>query len=301
MKKFTSEDIKEFVSKPLFEVKVILKKISSYPKISVVTPSFNQAQFLERTILSVLNQNYPNLEYIIIDGGSTDGTVEIIKKYKKYLTYWISEKDNGQTDALNKGFIKSTGKILAYINSDDTYVPNAFLKIVEAFKRNPDVNLIFGNMNYIDAFDNLIGECRFTKFDFATLIFEGGNLHQPGSFWTRNIYDEVGGFNSKYRFCMDFDFFCRVAEIGKLKHIREYIANFRYHENSKSSTIGHIGPVEHEEIANRYRNSNKIYFECRLKLCQIRRLFYYIVQGDIDYALKGLAKRIHNTILQKKS
>ncbi|MFX0140541.1 MAG: glycosyltransferase family 2 protein, partial [Candidatus Hodarchaeota archaeon] len=274
---------------------------SSYPKISVVTPSFNQAQFLERTILSVLNQNYPNLEYIIIDGGSTDGTVEIIKKYKKYLTYWISEKDNGQTDALNKGFIKSTGKILAYINSDDTYIPQAFLKIIEAFKRNPDVNLIFGNMNYIDAFDNLIGECRFTKFDFTTLIYEGGNLNQPGSFWTRNIYDEVGGFNSRYRFCMDFDFFCRVAEIGKLKHIREYIANFRYHKGSKSSTIGHIGSVEHEEIANRYRNSNKIYFECRLKLCQIRRLFYYIVQGDIDYALKGVAKRIYSTLLQKKS
>jgi len=302
MKKFTSQEIKQFVSNQLFDERVILKKDLSLPKISIVTPSYNQSQFLERTILSVLNQNYPNREYIIIDGGSTDGSVEIIRKYEKYLAYWVSEKDNGQADAINKGFSKSSGEILAYINSDDVYHPGAFLKIAKAFNKNPKADLVFGNVNYIDAYDNLIGECRFTRFNFTTLIYEGGNLQQPGAFWTREIYDKVGGFNPNYKFCMDFDFFCRVAEIGKLEHIRKYIANFRYHRNSKSSTIDHIGSIEHEEIARRYRKKNniKIYLNLMRMLCQIRRFFYYIAQGDADYAIRGLNRRFIRKITRRK-
>ncbi|HDK42354.1 MAG TPA: glycosyltransferase [Candidatus Pacearchaeota archaeon] len=293
MKKFTSQEIKEFVSKPLFDERVILNKDPSWPKISIVTPSYNQAEFLERTILSVLNQNYPNLEYIIIDGGSTDGSVEIIKKYEKYLAYWVSEKDKGQADAINKGFAKSCGEILAYINSDDAYHPEAFFKIAKAFNKNSKADLVFGNVSYIDAYNNLIGECKFTNFDFATLIYEGGNLHQPGAFWTKKIYDKVNGFNPKYKFCMDYDFFCRVAESGNMVHIRDYLANFRHHEKSKSSTINHIGLIEHEKIARRYRkNSNKIYLKYKRMFCQMRRLFYYIAQGDVDYAVRGLAKRM---------
>jgi glycosyltransferase involved in cell wall biosynthesis len=293
MKKFTSQEIKEFVSNSLFDEEVLLKKDFSYPKISIVTPSYNQSQFLERTILSVLNQNYPNLEYIIIDGGSTDGSVDIIKKYEKYLAYWVSEPDKGQADAINKGFSKSTGDILAYINSDDTYVPGAFFKIVEAISDNPKADLVFGNIHFVDEYDNKFDELRFTKFDFSTLIYEGGNLHQTGAFWTRKIYDAVKGVNVKYKFCIDFDFFCRVAEAGNLKYIREYIANFRYHRKSKSSMIDYIGLVEHEEIATRYRKSNnKIYLKYKRMLCQIRRFFNYIVQGDMDYAMRGLVKRI---------
>jgi len=300
MKKFTSQEIKEFISKPLFDERVILNKDSSWPKISIVTPSYNQAQFLERTILSVLNQNYPNLEYIIIDGGSTDGSVEIIKKYEKYLTYWVSEKDNGQADAINKGFSKSSGEILAYINSDDVYLPGVFLKIVKIFNENPKTDLVFGNIMFIDANDNFIGELRFTPFNIETLIYEGGNLHQTGTFWTRKIYDKVGGFNPKYTFCMDFDFFCRVAEVGSMVHIRDYLSCFRIHEKAKSSTIKHIGLAEHEEIAKRYRkNNNKFYLEYKRMFCQVRRFFYYIAQGDADYAVKGVIKRIRGLLYRK--
>ena len=135
MKKYSAKEIKEFISKPLFDKSIILNKNTSYPKISIVTPSYNQTQFLERTILSVLNQNYPNLEYIIIDGGSTDESVEIIKKYEKYLYYWVSEKDKGQSAAINKGFRKSKGEILAWQNSDDIYFPGVFKYIAKLFDK----------------------------------------------------------------------------------------------------------------------------------------------------------------------
>lgn len=296
MKKYTSEEIKKFVSKPLFDEKVILNKDPNYPKISIVTPSYNQAQFLEQTILSVLNQNYPNLEYIIIDGGSNDGSVEIIKKYEKYLSYWVSEKDKGQSNAINKGFQKSTGEILAWLNSDDTYLPETFYKVVKGFEQNPETDLIFGNIYFIDESDKRIGELRFTEFGFDTLIYEGGNLHQTGTFWKKEIYKRVGGLNSNYKFCMDYDFFCRVAKVGKLCHMRDFFANFRIHANAKSSTISHIGCKEHKEIMRRYipKGMNKWSFKYKKHICIIRRFFKYVIQGDINYILKGFKKRILN-------
>ncbi|GAG29700.1 unnamed protein product, partial [marine sediment metagenome] len=133
-----------------------------YPLVLIVTPSYNQAQFLESTILSVLNQNYPNLEYIIIDGGSTDGSIEIIKRYQKYLAYWISEKDEGQADAINKGFEKSTGQILAWINSDDTYLPETLFRVAKHFQQHQKADLVFGNINFINEYDEITGELRLT-------------------------------------------------------------------------------------------------------------------------------------------
>jgi len=296
LEKYTFKEIKEFVSKPLFNEKVILNKDPTYPKISIVTPSYNQAEFLERTILSVLNQNYLNLEYIIIDGGSNDGSVEIIKKYEKYLTYWVSEKDKGQGCAISKGFEKSTSDILAWLNSDDTYLPGTFYKIAKDFRQNSEVDLIFGNIYFIDDTDKRIRELRFTEFDFSTLIYEGGNLHQTGTFWTRKIYEKVGGLNSNYKFCMDYDFFCRAAKVGKLCHTRDFLANFRIHANAKSSTISHIGHKEHKEITKRYipKDLNKWNLEYKKIVCIIRRFYKYIMQGDIDYILKGFVRRITN-------
>ena len=119
----------------------------NYPRISIVTPSFNQGKYIEQTIQSVLSQNYPNLEYIIIDGGSTDGTVEIIKKYEQQLTYWISEPDKGQTDAINKGFAKCTGEIFNWINSDDYYSPNSLHIVAEVFSENPTAKVVCGLEN----------------------------------------------------------------------------------------------------------------------------------------------------------
>ena len=128
------------------------------PKISIITPSFNQSEFLEFTIQSVLSQDYPDLEYIIVDGGSTDGSLEIIKKYEDRLAWWVSEKDQGQTDAINKGFARATGKYLAWLNSDDTYQPGALSKAAEYLESHPEVGLVYGETNYIDQDGRGIGQ-----------------------------------------------------------------------------------------------------------------------------------------------
>ena len=126
------------------------------PKISIVMPSYNQVEFIERSILSVLNQNYPNIELIIIDGGSTDATIDIIKKYEKSIAFWVSEKDQGQSDALNKGFKRCTGEIYGWLNSDDVYLPNVFKSVSLAFKKNQNKKIIFGDWLSIDKNDDVI-------------------------------------------------------------------------------------------------------------------------------------------------
>ena len=185
-------DNNDFLMVPIFDEQVLFKKNSAYPKITIVTPSYNQAVFLERTILSVLNQNYPNLEYIIIDGGSTDGSIEIIKKYEKYLSYWVSEKDQGQADAINKGFQKATGDLVAWQNSDDVYLPDAFQKIAETYKKNPNYDVYFGNIFIIDSCDKLIREMRFHPFSVNHLIYYRWNLSSQAVFWKREIFNKVG-------------------------------------------------------------------------------------------------------------
>ncbi|MGC8765418.1 MAG: glycosyltransferase family 2 protein [Brevinematia bacterium] len=248
MKVFLRDEVKEFLSMPFFDEKLLLSKDFSYPKISIVTPSYNQAQFLEKTILSVLNQNYPNLEYLIIDGGSTDESVEIIKKYEKYLAYWVSERDRGQTHAIRKGFEKASGDIFAYLNSDDIYMPGTLFKVAERLKSHPKVDMFYGNIYFIDESDNILDELRFTKTSFSAMIYEGGQMHQTAVFWTKDVYERVGGFDEQFRFCMDTDFFCRVAEKGRLCHIRDTLAAFRLHSTSKSASIKEVGEKEHGEI-----------------------------------------------------
>jgi glycosyltransferase involved in cell wall biosynthesis len=294
MKQNTSQEIKDFVSKPLFDEKVILNKDSSWPKISIVTPSYNQGEFLERTILSVLNQNYPNFEYIIIDGGSTDRSVEIIKKYGKYLTYWVSEKDNGQAHAIYKGFEKSTGQFLAWLNSDDTYLPGAFFKIVKAFQKYTKANLVFGNIYFSNEYDKIIGECRFTKVSINNLIYEDLSLGQQSTFWTKDIYNKVGGINPRYDFCMDFDLFTRIASFKPLFYISEYIASFRLHQHAKTSIMLKTWHRERQEIVKRYlpKEVNKLFLNYKKCLYHTQRLYYYFLQGDIKYALKKCIKRL---------
>lgn len=295
MKKFTSKEIKEFVSKPLFDEKVILNKDLSWPMISIVTPSYNQAEFLERTIFSVLNQNYPNLEYIIIDGGSTDGSMEIIKKYKKYLGYWVSEKDNGQADALNKGFRRASGEIFAWLNSDDLYLPAALHQMASAFRRDSGVDVLYGNMYRIDCNDYIISERRQTRFSPMGYLYGGFDLHQPSTFWSKDIFSVVGEINTERVFSMDADLFVRFVTVGaKFKFVRSFLSCFRIHPSSKTSTIPHIRKSEDARIRAAYLPFP--YESLRAELIRmtvrLRRVLSYLIQGDIDWVVGRIRKRI---------
>ncbi len=292
MRKLTDGQIRDFVSKSHSDEEATFTKDASWPKISIVTPSFNQAQFLERTILSVLNQNYPNLEYIVMDGGSTDGSVEIIKKYEKRLAYWVSEKDGGQADAIGKGFRRSTGQILAFFNSDDVYLPGTLLRVGRAFREDPSVGLVYGNMCLIDENDRIIGERRLTPFvpylSRLGMLYGGFGIYQPAAFWTKTLYDQVGGVAAEFKFAMDTDLLLRLALTGaKFRFLREYFTAFRMHSNSKTSTIRHIAREEGQIIRGRYRKhrSRLLALAC-LTLVRAARATIHVAQGDGLYLLK---------------
>jgi len=234
MRKLTSKEIKEFASKPLFDEKVILNKDPSWPKISIVTPSLNQGRFLERTILSVLNQNYPNIEYIIIDGGSTDDSVEIIKKYEKYLAYWVSEKDRGQAEALNKGFARATGDLRAWLNADEEYLPSVFRCVAEKYEgANEPLTVIYGDRYVVNGMNSSV-RClqKIPKLNpFHYMLYTGGSLFSDATFWTAKIHEVLGCINEDYMWCaMDVEWLLRVVGVARrFIHMGRPLSIFKEH------------------------------------------------------------------------
>ena len=220
--------------------------IMHYPKISIITPSFNQGLYIEQTILSVLNQNYPNLEYIIIDGGSSDETVQIIKKYENKIHYWISEKDKGQADAINKGLKKCTGDIISFINSDDIYEKKTFIKVCNKFNEIAEKNIIicgtFKSINETNSViwqpKNLNDEIKLVEYTvFELLECWRHTLPQPSTFWTKEVFNTVGYFDTKLHFALDLDYWIRAIKSNiKIYRINTVYSNFRRHEHAKSST-----------------------------------------------------------------
>lgn len=267
--------------------------MNDLPTISIVTPSYNQGDFLEETIQSVLEQNYPKLEYIIIDGGSTDGSVDIIKKYSKYLSYWVSEKDGGQTNALNKGFKKASGEIVAWLNSDDCYLPGTLETIGTIFKENSDIELVFGNKLSIDKDGKVFRDERHTRFSFTALIVMGSILSQCASFWRRNLFEKFGYLDETLNFAMDYEFYCRIGAYVRAKHIKKYLAKFRWHEKSKSMTIHDVCLEEHNRIRSKYLEAVcRGYPEILVKYAMHGyRGFCYTIQGDGTYVLRGILRR----------
>jgi glycosyltransferase involved in cell wall biosynthesis len=200
--------------------------------VSIVTPSYNQGHYIEETIQSVLNQDYPNLEYLVVDGGSRDNTVEILKKYEGRLT-WISEKDQGQADAINKGFQMAKGAIVAWLNSDDTYLPGAVSTSVRYFEAHPEVGMLYGEGYHIDA-DGAILERYYTEpFDYQRLS-EVCFICQPTVFLRTEVIRTVGPLDITLDYCMDYEYWMRIAKRFRIGYLEEYLANSRLHFDSKT-------------------------------------------------------------------
>ncbi|MBI1337173.1 MAG: glycosyltransferase [Phycisphaera sp.] len=211
---------------------------STFPRISLVTPSFNQKDFLEETLRSVLDQKYPNLQYGVVDGGSTDGSVEVLERYRDRLDYVVIEKDDGQSQAINKGLARCDGEVVGYLNSDDTLLPGALERVATVFREDPACNWLIGRCRVIDEHGQRIGAITPTgEFTLAGALVRQSRFEvpQPATFWRRSLHSHLGYLDESLHHCMDFELWCRFLANGIEPHFEfEELATYRMHAHSKS-------------------------------------------------------------------
>jgi len=204
------------------------------PLVTIVTPSYNQVSYLEGTIRSVLEQDYPNIEYMVIDGGSTDGSLEIIQRYAQRLAYWVSEPDCGQTDAINKGFNRAKGEVLAWLNSDDVYRPGAVAEAVRYLHDHPQAGMVYGNADYVDDAGQVIGWFPAAQTDYKRLRRGYVHIPQQAMFFRSRLWRMVGPLDPTFYFAMDYDLWVRIAAVTPIHYHPYTWAAFRLHGDAKS-------------------------------------------------------------------
>jgi glycosyltransferase involved in cell wall biosynthesis len=277
------------------------------PKLSIVMPCFNQSKYIERSIKSIIEQKYENLELIVVDGGSKDGTLDIIKKYQSNIHYCISEPDMGQSDALNKGFAIASGDIFGWLNSDDLYCPEAFNKAVSVFNVNPNCSVVFGDWVTIDIDDNLITREYAFDFNLNHFKYEGFHLNSQAMFWRKKVHHRFGKFDQSLYNTMDYQMILSFGiNEGEDKFVRingETLAAFRRHPEQKTKDMDARVISEHKALAltysydDKYRISGKI----KNKVFRIRRFLWYIKRGGLYYCLKQINKSKFRTVKKKIS
>ena len=233
------------------------------PLVSIVTPSLNQAEFIEETIASVLGQDYPNLEYMVVDGGSRDGTLEILRRHEGRLR-WTSGPDDGQSDAINRGFAATSGEIIAWLNADDRYLPGAIGRAVEAFMHDPTLDLVYGQAFWIDRAGRSLGPFRYGEpWDIHDLVNRTNFVQQPAAFFRRAAFDAVGGLDVDLHYVMDYDLWIRLGSGGgHARFLPEVMADVRMHAGTKTASGGLTRFLEMERMIGRYgRRSVPAFFE----------------------------------------
>ncbi len=274
---------------------------STWPRVSIVTPSYNQGQFIEETIRSVLLQGYQNLEYIIIDGGSTDDSVDIIRKYEPWLAYWTSESDGGQADALQKGFSKTTGTLLGWLNSDDIYLPASLCSIASLHRYAPHA-LIAGNVMEFDELTNsshVVRQCNLTLRALITPWRRLYSWHQPGVFFPKFAYEIVGGLDAALRYAMDHDLMCRFLVLNlPVLFLQQNVAQFRLHAASKTKAENTQMAIEVYRVSARYwgqlgERSSYDYYARRMLLHLSLRALKYLLKGNLRDAWASLLGGLH--------
>lgn len=271
-----------------------------WPRVTMVTPSFNQAKTLEATILSVLQGGYPNLEYMVIDGGSTDESEEVIRKYRTRLAYWVSEPDRGQSDAINKGWRRATGDYLWWLNADDMLTPDSLFRSVAFLERHPNVDMVYGDVYRIDGAGAWLGEFRYKDFDFETFVTEWRDLSQAGALTRRRGFDKVGYLDEDLHYLMDRDFWQRLALAGGVIIHRPFpLAFFRIHDESKTQAGSPRAAEERLRVTERLledpsapawaaRRRGKIWSNAHLTCSRV-----LVKHGDYVGALEALGEAVH--------
>jgi glycosyltransferase involved in cell wall biosynthesis len=251
-------------------------------RISVVIPSFNQAEYIEEAILSILNQGYANVEIILIDGQSTDQTLDIIKKYQKHFKYWCSEPDNGQADALVKGFAQATGEVLYWLCSDDIALPGVFARVAKIFASNPSLDLVYGDTAYLYP-DNSITLKKRIAYHYPTMLWAFNIIAQPSCFFTRRAYIASGGINPDFNYAMDYDLFLRFGPQLHSLQVKEVLSFYRIHSSSKTASQLPKFISEWNEARRQIMRGKDLYKHNLLWLVYTFRVMYafFVERGEV--------------------
>ncbi len=271
------------------------------PLVSIITPTLNRSYYIDETIQSVLNQSYPHIEYIVIDGASKDCTLDILQGYDSQIQ-WISEPDNGQVDAINKGLSMASGDILAYINSDDYLVPRAIETIVKYFQLMPDAMFVYGDAIAINTTGRHFGKRHHVKqSSYKDLVESGCFIVQPASFWRRQVWDQCGGFNHKLNWVFDYEYFIRVSQYHRLHYIPQVLAYERIHSDAKTN-IGGLKRIQELEKVNQMYDGGGIAnnFRSEASATYIIDGVKRVLSGERSHGIRNLhiGIRINNSLIK---